>query len=288
MTETTTITHFDNLSILIIDDDELNSSVLSMQLKQHGIEPIVSKRAYDGFQALIRAAEAGKSIPLIICDFHMSDMNGLGLIKLLRENALTKDVKIVFLASYGLGDLTKELANLNVSHILKRPCSTDSLVEAISDCVKTQAPSPKKYLDKSEIRILAADDDPINLAVLKGFLNLAGYSVDTVSDGADAVKACENIHYDLILMDICMPTMDGVIATLQIRTNEKRSNRLPVPIVAVTAHFSPSQRDRYLDAGMNDVMAKPIRKDIIDECLQEWCVRYPEIHNDNKVFAAAN
>lgn len=284
------IKQFDNVPILIIDDSELNSSVISMQLKPYGLDPIKVPKAHDGFQLIQQLKGSEKSIPLIICDFHMADMNGMGLLRLLRNEPTTEDIKVIFLASYGLGDLTRELASLGVKHILKRPCSTYSLIEAVSDCLKTTAPSPRKYKDKSEIRILAADDDPINLAVLKGFLNLAGYSVDTVSDGVDAVKASENIHYDLILMDICMPTMDGVIATLQIRTNEKRGNRPPVPIVAVTAHFSPSQRDRYLEAGMNDVMAKPIRKDIIDACLQEWCVRYPETHNDNEtqVIAAAN
>lgn len=265
-----------DISILVIDDKELNSSILDLQLKTAGREALFAKRASQAIQIIKRAKIAGTPIQIIISDFHLPDMNGIEFLRELNSFQDPSETNLIFLTNQDLGEQTKDLAAMGVRHILRQPSSTDSLIEAISDSLQKEVEDKPKYSNKRDIRILAADDDAINLAVLKGFLSLAGYSIDTVMDGVDAVKACENIDYDLVLMDICMPIMDGVIATLQIRTNEKRANRAPVPIVAVTAHFSPSQKKRYLEAGMNDVMSKPIRKDLIDACLKEWCTRFPE------------
>ncbi len=272
---------FGQVPVLIIDYNEMNSTVLNMQLKPTGLRPIFAPSAEKGLSILKLAKECDIPIPIVICDYQMASLNGLEFVKAIRRDPLIKNTQVILLTSENIGQAKQHFMDLDVHQFLPRPCSVDTLIKSIAKYVPPLETPVQVASSKEGIRILAADDDPVNLVVIKGFLNLAGYTVDTVKDGVEAVKAFQNINYDLILMDICMPIMDGVFATIQIREIESKQNKRPVPIVAVTAHFTPTQRTRYLEVGMNDVIAKPIRKVTIDNCLEKWCPRYPVANQAN-------
>ena len=118
--------------------------------------------------------------------------------------------------------------------------------------------------------ILLAEDNPVNLAVAEGMLEVLGYAYDSVTNGLDAAEACEQCHFDLVLMDCQMPRMDGFEATRVIREYEQRQQRAPIPIVALTANAIKGDRERCLAAGMNDYLGKPFTRQGLEEMLAKW------------------
>ncbi|NNE57188.1 MAG: response regulator [Hellea sp.] len=268
-------------SVLIINDIEIDSTELDEKLKLSDYNPIFVSQPGKGLTLLQHARGLSNPIKAIICNAGMSGMNVFQFVRMVKEDVGLNQLPIIILSSENISIMGNNYRDEPTVTILKRPYSREQLNQAIEFQNPDQKPIEEPRQQRpNAIRILAADDDPINLVVIKSLLNMAGYKVDTVKDGVEAVKAVMNAPYDLILMDICMPIMDGVFATIQIREIEKKNEKPPVPIVAVTAHFTPSQRQRYLEAGMNDVIAKPISKIAIDDCLQNWCSRYSELDQD--------
>ncbi len=274
---------FDEAMVLVICDNQHNSSSLNTALKASGLKPIFVSRGDKGLSVLKHARETNTPIALVICDYNLPDMTGYDFVRTLRAIPLIAENKVILLTPDHPATYLPVFSAIGVSHILQWPGRAESLAGAIAEYIPLARNGDDKLgktpnaLGKNgdiRLKILAADDNAINLAVLKGFLNLSGFAPDTVVNGVEAVKAFKNLHYDLILMDVSMPVMDGVVATLQIREIEKRMGKQQVPIVAVTAHYSKSQKERYLEAGMNDVIAKPISKEVIDGCLEKWCPRF--------------
>lgn len=285
---------FEEALVLVICNNQQISSDLNTILKSSGLKPVFVSRADKGLSVLRHASEARTPIALVICDYALPDMTGYSFVKTLRDDPTIANNKTVVLTpDHPTGHLPI-FSPLGISHILQWPGRSENLIGAIAeyipllrktDAVLSDQSDAGDVQDNSRLRILAADDNTINLAVLKGFLNLFGYAPDTVVNGAEAVKAFKNLHYDLILMDVSMPVMDGVVATLQIREIEKRLGKPhSVPIIAVTAHYTQSQKARYLEAGMNDVIAKPISKAAINDCLQKWCSQNEVETNPRQAF----
>jgi len=266
-------------SVLVINDIEIDSIRLNGHLKNSGYNPIFVSQSGKGLTLLQHAKGLSNPIRAVICDAEMSGTSVFRFVRTIKEDIGLTDIPVIILTSGNMRGIENRYRDDPTVTLLERPFTWDNLRTAIEYRSPEKRPISKPEPEANAIRILAADDDPINLVVIKSFLNMAGYNVDTVKDGVEAVKAVMNVSYDLILMDICMPIMDGVFATMQIREIEKKNDKPPVPIVAVTAHFTPSQRQRYLDVGMNDVIAKPINKLAIDECLRKWSSRSTATHN---------
>lgn len=123
---------------------------------------------------------------------------------------------------------------------------------------------------ENSVRILLAEDNIINQKVMLSMLNKLGYKTDAVADGQEALRALELINYDLVLMDCMMPEMDGLAATAEIRNMASLVLNHSVPVIAVTANAMNHDRDACFAAGMNDFLAKPVRKEILAEVLKKW------------------
>ncbi len=273
---------FDEALVLVVNANETSSSQLNTQLISAGLKPIFVSNGEKGLSVLRHAQESNTSLALVICDYSLGDMTSYEFVTKVRQNPPIAETKIILTTQdHPMGYLST-FQPLGVNQVIRWPGRTEDLTGAIAEYIPLrreiqpagQTGEGPHNLHPRPFRILAADDNAINLAVLKGFLNLAGYTPDTVINGAEAVKAFKNIQYDLILMDISMPVMDGVVATLQIREIEKRIGKPPVPIIAITAHYNPSQKNRYLEAGMNEVLAKPISQAEIENCLSKWSPRF--------------
>jgi CheY-like chemotaxis protein len=147
----------------------------------------------------------------------------------------------------------------------------------IDEPVSGQRPAEKKPpQNKSAKRLLLAEDNPDNQKITIHFLTKGGYQVELVDNGRAAVEAAATGKYDLILMDIYMPEMDGFEATKAIRIMEKQHGREPVPIIAFTAHAVDGYRDKCIEHEMNDYIAKPVRKKELLQVLAKWCAPHSQ------------
>ncbi len=137
-----------------------------------------------------------------------------------------------------------------------------------SDTITIPIPDVAKLLPAKETRILLAEDNPANQLVIKNMLKYSGLQVDIVANGLEAVEAVQNLPYDIVLMDISMPEMDGMKATKKIRNILGQEHKLP--IIALTAHALSGDRERFINAGMNDYLSKPIDRDVMLYCIARW------------------
>ncbi len=283
--------------ILVVDDNALNRRIFKLQLEGHGIDATLVPDARSALRELREASTRGQPFELAILDHMMPETDGLTLAKMIRAEPSVKNTKLVLSSSSGL-TAEQQARVLGFDATCPKPVHQDRVLAIIQELLSGTSPkiesqqiesaefnpsgeavvnmpaSPNKVakIDKttdSAPRILIAEDNTINLRLAMTVLTTAGYTVDAVADGAEAVHAVQTLPYDLILMDIRMPVMGGIEATKRIRALD-----LPVancPIIAMTANAIRGDREEYLAAGMNDYISKPI--DIrgliekIEECI---------------------
>ena len=219
---------------------------------------------------------------LVIIDQDILAVGGNALARTIRENVHTARTPLLVLTCRGTDALTAEAVRLGGVITLPKPLKPQSLHSAISRSITTreedqtaqeQARVSKMSLiaEPRSLSILLADDNPINLKVGKALLKRLGFQVDTVSDGKQAVEAFGAISYDVILMDLEMPTINGYEATRQIRS--QRSDGTIPWIIALTAHSLGATRSKCIEAGMNDFLTKPIKLQQLADALQRMPLR---------------
>lgn len=264
--------HFKNLRVLIVDDIEMNLTIMSRQLKALDVE---STTAADGFAAMAeleRAWHRGRPYDLVFLDQMMPGMSGDALARRIRANDHLAETKLVIVSSAGRGGVG-DTAGLRLEAILEKPVRQQQLLDTMINIYSTKAESaaPPTSQAKShwstlgaaehKLRILLAEDNKINQQFAIALLSKGGHSVEVAENGHQTVDALRRSDFDVILMDIQMPELDGVQATRQIRalSEPKRS----IPIIAMTAHAMAGAREEYLAAGMNDYISKPVQPAIL-------------------------
>jgi len=211
----------------------------------------------------------------------MPKMNGVELIKLIKGDKLLKDTLIVIMVSIGQRGDASTLEKLGASAYLVKPLKQSHL----KDCLLTLTMDKQSSKDtsyehivtrhsisekqKHTKKILLAEDNQINSAVAIGILEKLGYSAKTVESGIEAIKELSNNHYDLVLMDIQMPEMDGFEATEIIRNTTSSVRNHSVPIIAMTAHAGKSYKDKCIASGMNGYISKPIEPQTLIETMKK-------------------
>ena len=278
-----------NLKVLIVDDNQTNRFVLMEYLKSWGCLPV---EAVDGKEALIVFRDAVSSespFDLILTDFQMPEMSGFDLVKEIKTMETLKEVPIIVLTSSGRKGDSKNCKEIGVNGYLTKPIRQNELRKAMVSVLGLsrgrKAGSPLELVTRysiaedyrKEIQILLVEDYPTNQQVAMRHLSKAGYQVDLAEDGSQAVKAYKRKSYNLIFMDIQMPIMDGYAATQEIREIETRnleqSTIQKVPIIAMTAHAIKGYREKCLKAGMDDYIAKPIRRKELLTIVEKWTGR---------------
>jgi signal transduction histidine kinase/DNA-binding response OmpR family regulator len=260
---------------LVVDDNALNRRIVRWQLEGFGADV---DGAPDGQTAMASLAEAhrnGRPYHVAIIDHMMPGIDGLNLRRLIREQPQYAGLKLILSSSGGIAfdqqaralgfdaacpkPVVQEQLVMQVHELLQRPVAQIehaplAHLEPVP-IVQPAVPEVKEAKDQKP-RLLVAEDNPINQRLISTALKQAGYVVDLVGDGVEAVHAVQRLPYDLILMDIRMPVMSGVEATQRIRSMGGQVSMLP--IIAMTANTMVGDREEYLDAGMNDYVAKPI------------------------------
>jgi signal transduction histidine kinase/DNA-binding response OmpR family regulator len=267
-------THFKKLKVLLVDDIEMNLTIMEKQLKSFGMKVT---GVLDGFAALAeleRAWHQGNPFDLAFLDQMMPGLAGDELARRIRAIPHLADIKLVIVSSAGrIG--VKNCTDLHLEAILEKPVRHQQLLDTLINIysVRTSqlilpAPDPQAVparpalaSARRRLRILVAEDNKINQQFAKILLSNEGHEIVLVDNGHQAVDAVRGSKFDVVLMDVQMPELDGVQATKQIRAlPEPMCN---IPIIAMTAHAMAGAREECLAAGMNDYISKPIQSALL-------------------------
>jgi signal transduction histidine kinase/CheY-like chemotaxis protein len=218
-------------------------------------------------------------IKLVLCDYYMPQPDALSFVSRTRNINAYRRVPIIFLVSIVADQATHELERLPQVWFLSKPVKQSQLFNVLLDALNADSPdepgtvrvdlTPLATLTnlKTPIRILLVEDNRINQTVARGLLNKTGIFIDVVENGQRALDILKQKEFDIILMDVQMPEMDGLEATQKIR---EELNLKEIPIIAITAHALKGDRERCLAAGMNDYVSKPIRPEQLYQMINKW------------------
>jgi signal transduction histidine kinase len=267
-----------DLHVLIVDDNATNRWILEEMLTQWGAKPISVDGGQSALAAIQRARQANRSFKLILLDVHMPGMDGFTLAEKILGGSDPSDVTIMMLSSAQRTDDVDRCRQIGISCYLTKPIRQTKLKRLImetlgakteenragsKEAAATTGGDEKMAQDGSPpARILLAEDNSINQKVAVTLLKRKGWDVDVAVDGLEALAAMQKRTYDLILMDVQMPNMDGFEATRRIRINEERTGG-HIPIVAMTAHALEGDEKKCIDAGMDGYISKPMKAELL-------------------------
>jgi signal transduction histidine kinase/CheY-like chemotaxis protein/HPt (histidine-containing phosphotransfer) domain-containing protein len=279
--------HFKSLRVLVVDDIEMNLTIMTRQLAVFGMAVATANDAFAAMAELERAWHRGKPYDLVFLDQMMPGLAGDDLARRIRANTHLSETKLVIVSSGGRG-IVRNAADLKLDAILEKPVRHQELLDTLINIYSTNVPHSRPASDGPEgtkrpqaplpnlrpLHILLAEDNKVNQKFAVALLTKAGHSVVVVENGHQAVDAVRNSVFDVVLMDIQMPELDGVQATRQIRALADGSR--DIPIVAMTAHAMAGAKEEYLAAGMNDYVSKPIHPASLFSALQKVAGRAVE------------
>lgn len=269
--------------VLVVDDNRTNRRILEGLLTGWGMKVTL---AAGGEQALACLAAAGGQdgfFQLVLTDMHMPKMDGFGLVDKIRQRGGTSAATIMMLTSAGYRGDAARCAELGIAAYLLKPVRQAELRDAIVHALgakqrKKEVPMitrnslQEEHGEQQSLRVLLAEDNEVNQKLAARLLEKRGHAVTVVSNGFEALSALERGTYDLVLMDVQMPGMDGIEATIELRRREEHTGGRQ-PIVAMTAFVMKGDRERCLAAGMDGYLAKPIRAHELDDVLDGYVAR---------------
>jgi CheY-like chemotaxis protein/HPt (histidine-containing phosphotransfer) domain-containing protein len=271
--------------VLIVDDNATNRRILILQARKWGM---ISQAAESATQAL-EWLRAGQAFDIAILDMQMPEMDGVSLAKQMRQLRTSQAMPLVLLTSVGFQnhDSDPALSSLFAARLIKpiRQNQMQSVLAQVLGGFKrlgkklpVTAQLDTNLANRLPLRILLADDNLINQKVAFQLFKQMGYQADLANNGLEVLQAVERQRYDLVFMDIQMPEMDGVEATRRIRQHEQQEGRLggtavsrpPLIIIAMTANAMQGDRERFLAAGMQDYIPKPVRPEVVQTAIERW------------------
>jgi len=264
--------NLEGIRVLVVDDTGTNLEILRRYLEAWRMKPVLFSNSNEAL-AFLRKTE--EKIDLAILDYHMPEKNGLELAKEISQDESLDTPPMMMLSSSQPDDLDSVQA-AGILLRLNKPVGRSRLLGGIISAMgghENDAEETETQITTTGAvtgRVLLVEDAFINQQVAVGMLGKMGIQPDIANNGREATEKVIERKYDLILMDIQMPEMDGYEATAFILEHEKKSNLPHTPIVAMTAHALEGDREKCLDAGMDDYIAKPIRQEIIETVVRKW------------------
>jgi two-component system sensor histidine kinase/response regulator len=258
-------TELEGCRVLVVDDNQANQQILLEMLRQWRMEPEEAEGAEAAIEALERAKADGRPFRLAIVDAQMPEVDGFTLIQRVRQHPEFASMGIILLSSMGYPGQTGRARRARFDAFLIKPVQQSELLntilkvtaEPVHDSEKRPATIARALPATRGQKVLLAEDNAVNSRLAARLLEKRGCSVLLATNGAEAIELWSRESVDLILMDVQMPVVDGLEATRRIREKEKGSGA-HVPIVVLTAHAMKGDRERCLDAGADDYLAKPI------------------------------
>ena len=252
------------LSLLIVDDNASNRYILRKITERWQMQPEEAASGAEGLKKLEEASAVGRPYRLVLLDQQMPGMDGFEVIRRVRAQAAWNDAAIMMLTSADQGAARSACRELGVGTCLLKPVKPSDLLLSMRKVLgKPQAEAPAPQISQLTtalpLHILVGEDNAVNQKLATALLEKAGHRVSLAVNGAEVVTMWRKGDFDLILMDVQMPEVDGLEATRQIRLQEQTTGK-HVPIVATTAHAMTGDRERCLLAGMDEYLSKPIHR----------------------------
>ena len=278
------------MPVLIVDDNITNCILLREMTTSWGLVPTMTANGKEAIDRFNKAVASGRPYRLILLDMQMPELDGFDVAKMIKDAPSGEDARIILLSSSGQGGDADRCREIGISGYLPKPIKQSDLYDAIlmtmglgSEEMPAVITRHKVYEARESFNILLAEDNLINQTLAIKLLETRGHRVVLASNGKEAVEAFKNGDFDLILMDIQMPEMDGFEATRRIREleaeNKSTINNLSgearraktdrqstierIPIIAMTAHAMTGDREKCIAAGMDDYVSKPIKPEAL-------------------------
>lgn len=284
-------TDLTGLRALVVDDQATNRESLTKHLTAWHLDVTESDNFDDAIRALRNGAKDGRSFDCALIDNQIHGHDGLDLARAIKHEGEISPVRLILLSTFGQRPTEKEMSEAGIRGTLTKPIRQsqlyDCLVNVMSDLfpgthssalkppdqIAAQSsftPSPSKVgsHSNSNLRLLIVEDNPINQEVARYQIEKIGYQADVAQNGKEALDLLDRHDYALVLMDCHMPEMDGFETTTHIR--RRTDDKQQIPIVAVTASATAGEREKCLQAGMNDFLLKPFRQEELSEKIESW------------------
>lgn len=282
--------------VLVVEDNQHVRCYIKELLDNWQIKSVMACNGSEAIELL--EVMARESLPdLILTDTAMPGMDGLELVRCLNSRSEYKNMPVMLMTAFGQESVEFEGGQLGVSHFLYKPFSEEQLVYALAHVLKEPPNNEEVGADDAEmgeteieewcseqlerpyggVECLLVEDNESNQVLATELLNEMGLNVDLAENGREAIKSITQKNYDVVLMDLQMQVMGGIEATEKIRKDPRFSK---LPIIALTANAMPGDRDRCLEAGMNDYLSKPIDQGALEFILQKWVPNNEGDHNE--------
>jgi PAS domain S-box-containing protein len=270
--------------VLVVDDNITSRDILTTRLASWGMRPSATQDGPGALRALYGALAEGDPFRVAVIDMQMPGMDGAALATAIKADDALQQTRLVLMTSLGQRGDAKRMEQIGFAGYLTKPTRHHELRSVLSLALVEPAPQDmgsklvtrhtvretlNRFAGRKE-RILLAEDNITNQQVALGILKKLGLRADAVANGAEAIKALATAPYDLVLMDVQMPEMDGLEATRAIRNPKTAVQNHYVPIIAMTANAMQGDRQKCLDAGMNDYVSKPIDPRALADVLDTW------------------
>lgn len=277
-----------NQKIIVVDDIQINCDLMYEQLIIAGAECITAESGEKALEIMSEAANSGAPFDIAIIDILMPKMDGNALAKEIKRRKNMATTKLICFTATDVINSQKKLRELGYNAYISKPVHVDHMFDTLLQVVALQAEDqdvtiPDEQLARKDTewriehvealkgkKILVAEDNITNQTFIKEILTEMGCEVTIAAHGEHAISAAVDNNYDLILMDCEMPIMDGFVATSRIRDLQKVFVIEPCPIVALTAHAMKGDREKCLEAGMDDYLTKPVEQDLLKKTLTNW------------------
>ena len=281
-----------DLPILVVDDNASNRRILSEILTNWHMKPMLVNSGAEALSALGRA-DSKNSFALVLLDVHMPDMDGFAVAEQIRDSYKQLGIKVILLTSASRPSDVARCRELGISDYLSKPIKQSELFDAIVTAMAEHGRKRERYESASafiqaserSLRVLLAEDNPVNQTLAMRILERLGHKVQVVNNGREALGRSQTEEFDLILMDVQMPEMDGLEATKAIRDAEAGTGK-HVSIVAMTAHAMKGDREKCLGAGMDGYLSKPIRIEELKQAMSEVKTRNMGQSSEQNSFRA--
>ncbi|MEZ6047065.1 MAG: response regulator [Planctomycetaceae bacterium] len=261
------------LRVLVVDDNANNRRILKEMLLSWNMYPVTASSVDQAMEQLHHAQQHGQAFDLLLSDVNMPDQDGFNLVEAIRGDQTISSPTILMLTSGDRPEDRERCKTFKVAAYLIKPVKQSELFDTVistiggTSLLEEEHPVSPYGRIANGLNILLAEDSIANQKLALGLLEKRGHQVTVVNNGKQAVMAVHKQNFDVILMDVQMPEMDGFEATQEIRNLEAGSNR-HTPIVAMTAHAMKGDRQRCLDQGMDGYLAKPIRSRQVYETIE--------------------
>ena len=264
--------------VLVVDDNENARLVMDEMLTSMSFNVELVSSGAEAVQEVANAERNHTPFDIVFMDWHMPHMNGVETAVKIKALALAKLPHIILVTAYGREEVFHQAEDAGIHDVLIKPVNASMLFDTAIRVLQGQtAEKDSAMLEVSDVytkiktiagaRLLLVEDNEINQEVALEMLRQAGFKVDLAEHGEIALKLLDVNEYDLVLMDMQMPVMDGLTATVKLRSQPRLAN---LPVVAMTANALPADRQRCMDVGMNDFIPKPIEPDLLWATLLKW------------------